>query len=117
MKKTLVAYFSQTGNTQAVAEAIFEALHGEKDIRPIDEAVSVEGYGLVFFGFPVQSHSVPCKAETFLRRLPADKPSLCSAPTARCTATISRRRPSNTPSSWRPRQRSSGRSTAGGSSA
>jgi len=71
MKKTLVAYFSQTGNTQAVAEAIFEALHGEKDIRPIDETLSVEGYGLVFFGFPVQSHSVPYKAETFLRRLPA----------------------------------------------
>jgi flavodoxin len=73
MKKTLVAYFSQTGNTQAVAEAIFGALQGEKDIKPIDEALSFEDYGLVFVGFPVQSHSVPYKAETFLRRVPAGK--------------------------------------------
>jgi len=71
MKKTLVAYFSQTGNTKAVAEAIFGALPGEKDIRPIDEALSLDGTGLAFFGFPVQSHSVPYKAEAFLRRMPA----------------------------------------------
>jgi len=74
MKKTLVAYFSQTGNTRAVAEAIFSALEGDKEIRPIDDALKLEGYGLVFFGFPVQSHSVPYKAETFLRRVPAGTP-------------------------------------------
>ena len=37
MNKTLVAYFSQTGNTKAVAEAIFAALEGDKDIQPIGD--------------------------------------------------------------------------------
>lgn len=73
MSKTLVTYFSQTGNTKAVAEAIFAALEGEKDILPMDEGLSLDGYGLVFIGFPVQSHSVPYKADTFLRRVPAGK--------------------------------------------
>src|SRR5512137_803332 len=71
MNKTLVAYFSQTGNTKAVAEAIFAALEGEKQIKPIDDGLVVADYGLVFVGFPVHSHSVPYRAEAFLRRLPA----------------------------------------------
>jgi len=71
MKKTLVAYFSQTGNTKAVAEAIFSVLEGEKELKPIDDGLAVADYSLVFVGFPVQSHSVPYRAETFLRRLPA----------------------------------------------
>lgn len=74
MNKTLVAYFSQTGNTKAVAEAIFAALEGEKEIQPIGDGLSTGGYGLVFVGFPVQSHSVPYRAEAFLRRLPAGQP-------------------------------------------
>ncbi len=73
MSKTLVTYFSQTGNTKAVAEAIFDALEGDKDIKPMEESLSLDGVGLVFIGFPVQSHSVPYKADTFLRRVPAGK--------------------------------------------
>jgi flavodoxin len=73
MSKTLITYFSQTGNTKAIAEAIFEALEGEKDIKPMEESLSLDAYGLVFIGFPVQSHSVPYKADTFLRRVPAGK--------------------------------------------
>jgi len=73
MSKTLVTYFSQTGNTKAIAEAIFEALEGEKDLMPIDAGLSFDGYGLVFIGFPVQSHSVPYLADKFLRGVPAGK--------------------------------------------
>jgi flavodoxin len=73
MSKTLVTYFSQTGNTKAVAEAIFAALERDKEIQPMDESLALDGYGLVFVGFPVQSHSVPYKADTFLRRVPAGK--------------------------------------------
>jgi flavodoxin len=71
MARTLVAYLSVTGNTRKVAEAVFDALHGVKDLRPVDEAGTLEPYGLVFIGFPVQSHSVPYKAETFLKAIPA----------------------------------------------
>ena len=73
MSKTLVTYFSQTGNTKAVAEAIFASLEGDKEIQPMEDGLSLDGYGLVFIGFPVQSHSVPYKADTFLRRVPVGK--------------------------------------------
>lgn len=73
MSKMLVTYFSQTGNTKAVAEAIFASLEGDKEIQPMEDGLSLDGYGLVFVGFPVQSHSVPYKADTFLRRIPAGK--------------------------------------------
>ena len=53
--KTLVAYFTQTGNTRQVAEAIFETLPEGKAIAPIGELADLEGYDLVFFGFPIQA--------------------------------------------------------------
>ena len=73
MHKTLVTYFSRTGNTKKVAETIFEALDGEKDLKPMDEDLGVAEYSLVFIGFPVQSHSIPYKVEAFLKRVPAGK--------------------------------------------
>ncbi len=53
--KTLVAYFSQTGNTRRVAEAIHGALTGDKVLSPIEELEDLEGYDLVFMGFPIQA--------------------------------------------------------------
>ena len=50
--KTLVAYLSESGKTRRVAEAIFEAIPEEKKIKRIDEVQSLEGYNLVFLGFP-----------------------------------------------------------------
>ncbi len=73
MSKTLVAYLSATGNTQKLAEAIFEAVQGEKDLRSIDEVQEIDDYGLIFVGFPIHAHSVPYKAELFLKRIPAGK--------------------------------------------
>lgn len=73
MNKTLVTYFSRTGNTQLVAEAIRDALDGETDIRPIDEVKSLDSYGLVLIGFPVYSHSVPYKVEAFLKAVAPGK--------------------------------------------
>ncbi len=52
--KILVAYMSKTGNTKKVAEAIFEGINDEKEIKAIDEVDSLEGYDLAFLGFPVQ---------------------------------------------------------------
>jgi flavodoxin len=73
MPNTLVAYYSVTGNTRKIAEAIFEAVPPDKAIRPIAEVLSPGEYDLVFAGFPVQSHSVPYKAELFLKSIPKGK--------------------------------------------
>jgi len=71
--KTLVIYFSLTGNTQKIAEAIFETLGGDKEIKTIEEGAGLDEYGLLFIGFPVHSHSVPFKVETFLKSIPQGK--------------------------------------------
>jgi flavodoxin len=73
MPRFLVAYFSLTGNTKMVAEAVYAALDGEKEIGPIDEIRSLEPYDLVFIGFPVVAHSVPYRVGEFLKKIPAGK--------------------------------------------
>lgn len=73
MAKTLVTYFSRTGNTKKIAEAIFAAVPGEKALVPIKEVPDLAPYRLVFIGFPVQSHGVPLPVEEFLKRVPAGK--------------------------------------------
>ena len=73
MANLLVSYYSLTGNTKKVAEAIFEALPQPKAIKPISEVQSLDEFDLVFVGFPVQSHSVPYKAEKFLQSIPKGK--------------------------------------------
>jgi flavodoxin len=73
MAKTLVTYFSRTGNTKLVAEAIYGALPGDRTLKPMAEAGDLSSYALVVAGFPVQSHSVPYPAETFLKSIPEGK--------------------------------------------
>ncbi len=53
--KALVAYLSKTGNTKKVAQAIFEEISDEKEIKPIDEVESLEGYDIAFLGFPIHA--------------------------------------------------------------
>jgi flavodoxin len=73
MANTLVAYYSLTGNTKKIAEAIFEALPHPKTIMPVTQVQGMDEYDLIFTGFPVQSHSVPYKAEKFLQSIPKGK--------------------------------------------
>jgi flavodoxin len=75
MENTLVAYFSQTGNTKKVAEAIYENIEGDKQIMPVREAQkeAIEDYDLIFIGFPVHSHGVPFAMESFIKKIPPDK--------------------------------------------
>jgi flavodoxin len=73
MHKTLVTYFTRTGNTKKVAESIFAALEGDKVLKPLDEVQGLDEYALVFIGFPIHSHSVPYKVEVFLKKIPAGK--------------------------------------------
>jgi flavodoxin len=72
MSTILVTYYSRSGNTEAVARAIHEVLTGA-EIRPFPPAGRLDGYDLVFVGFPVQRHSLPYPVELFLRQVPAGK--------------------------------------------
>lgn len=71
--KALVAYFSQTGNTKKVAEAIFDELPGEKELKDIAELSDLEGYDLLFFGFPVIAFGAAPPAKEFLEQHAAGK--------------------------------------------
>ncbi len=69
--KALVTYFSQTGNTEKLAKAIFEAIDVEKEILPLDAVKAIEGFDVIFCGFPVQAHSVPMPVQNIIKQLPA----------------------------------------------
>lgn len=73
MSKTLVVYFSRTGNTRMVAETIYAALDGDRTILTMDKAEGLETFDLIFVGFPIQSHSVPYPVEQYLKSLPKGK--------------------------------------------
>jgi flavodoxin len=65
--KVLVAYFSQTGNTRKVAEAIYGEIAAEKEIKEIIDLEDMEGYDLVFYGFPIQAGNPAKDAGDFLK--------------------------------------------------
>ncbi|WP_296974864.1 flavodoxin family protein [uncultured Dialister sp.] len=49
--KSLVLWSSRTGNTKAVAHAIYEALPGEKEIGEEGRISDFSGYDIIFVGF------------------------------------------------------------------
>jgi hypothetical protein len=51
--KVLVTYLSKTGNTKKIAEAMFEEINDEKEIKPIDEVETFEDYDVTFLGLPI----------------------------------------------------------------
>jgi flavodoxin len=72
--KTLVTYYSESGNTEKLAKAIYEGLEAtDNEIEQISDSTSFEEYDVIFVGFPVHGSSVPSKAEKCLRRIPEGK--------------------------------------------
>lgn len=72
--KALVTYCSQTGNTEKLAQAIYEGIQqAEKDILPVKDAGDTHGYDVIFCGFPVQAHSVPKEMTSFIKKIPEGK--------------------------------------------
>jgi flavodoxin I len=72
--KILVAYYSETGNTRKVAEAVFAGIrHTQKVLLPIDQVADSGTYDLIFCGFPIQHHSVPARMTYFLKSIPQGK--------------------------------------------
>jgi len=92
--KALVTYYTDTGNTEKLARAIYEAIHLEKEIKPVADVQSSDGYDIIFCGFPVQAQSVPRRPRIssggFLRarRSPSSRPTVPSA-AARCPDRLS----------------------------
>ena len=66
--RVLVAYMSKTGNTRKIAEAIFEEISDEKEIRPIDKVDSIEGYDIAFLGFPIHARGPDRKEQELLKK-------------------------------------------------
>jgi flavodoxin len=72
--KALVTYYSQTGNTEKLARAIYDAIHFEKELLPIKDVDASRVYDIIFVGFPVQAHSVPAAVHPFFKNLPKGQP-------------------------------------------
>ena len=66
--KVLVTYMSQTGNTKKVAEAIFQEIKGKKEIKPMSEVNSLNGYDLAFIGLPIQAYGPAAEGKSFLEQ-------------------------------------------------
>ena len=66
--KVIVTYMSQTGNTKKVAEAIFQEIMGKKEIKPMEEVSSLDGYDLAFVGSPMQASGMAGDAKSFLEQ-------------------------------------------------
>ncbi len=71
--KALVTYVSETGNTKKIADAIFEEIQCEKEIKGIGEVDSTEGFDLLFVGFPIQGFGPANLARQFMEKNVAGK--------------------------------------------
>ena len=71
--KLLVTYWSQTGNTRKIADAIFTRLPDQKQLMSFDEAGNLNGYDLIFIGFPVMQFGPPAPARKFISTVPLGK--------------------------------------------
>ena len=67
--KSLIVYSSQTENTKKLADLIFKNLEGEKEIFPVDQAPSPEGYDLIAVGFWLMAGKPDPKSSEYLAKL------------------------------------------------
>jgi len=71
--KVLVTYQSLTGNTRKVAEAIFEAIGDQKEMKELSQVTTLEGYDLAFVGFPIMGFGPSQEVKSFLANQAAGK--------------------------------------------
>ncbi|VEN74935.1 Flavodoxin [Candidatus Desulfarcum epimagneticum] len=66
---SLVVYSSKTGNTKKLADALFEALEGEKEIFPIADAPDPDGYDLIAVGFWLMAGKPDPQSTQYLEKI------------------------------------------------
>lgn len=71
--RSLVVYFSQTGNTKKVADAIFGELPEPRELKEMSEVESLEGYDLCLVGFPVIAFGPAQQGREFLENYAAGR--------------------------------------------
>lgn len=68
--KALITYFSQTGNTEKVGQAICEEIsqNNDADLKGLGdvEGQPIEGYDLLIVGSPIHSGGLPAPVKEFL---------------------------------------------------
>lgn len=67
--KTLVVYSSQSGNTRKLADAVFEAIAGEKEIYPVEQAPDPSGFDPVAVGFWLKAGKPDPQTLEFLTKI------------------------------------------------
>jgi hypothetical protein len=67
--KSLVVYSSQTGNTRKLAEAIFDALSGGKDLYPVNEVPDPSIYSFIAVGFWLKGGKPDPKSSEYLGKI------------------------------------------------
>jgi flavodoxin len=67
MAKTLVTYYTQTGNTEKIAKSIYHCLPQEKDLRELSQVKSTDQYEVVFLGFPIYNFEPPTPVKEFVK--------------------------------------------------
>jgi len=65
--KVLITYFSQTGKTKQIAEAIHDIINTDKEIKDLSEVESIGEYDLTFVGFPIHAFAPPASVKPFLQ--------------------------------------------------
>ncbi len=67
--KNLVVYSSKTGNTKKLAEALFEFLPEEKEIKPVALAPDPNDYSFVAVGFWIKEGEPDPDTQEYLKRI------------------------------------------------
>jgi len=68
MTKTLVLYYTLTGNTERIAKAIFNAIPGKKELKQLSDNINPDGFDLIFIGFPVYNFGPISQAKEFIAK-------------------------------------------------
>ncbi|NPD87734.1 MAG: flavodoxin [Asgard group archaeon] len=71
--KVLVAYLTRTNNTGKIAKAIFEEIKTDKEIKKLDELENLNGYDIIFFGFPIENFGPSNNVKEFLEKNSSNK--------------------------------------------
>ncbi len=76
--KVLITYFSQTGNTEQIANAIHQEMSGshEADLAKLEEvsADSLGGYDVIFVGSPIHGNGLAAPVRELMEALPESSP-------------------------------------------